>query len=66
MKLYYTFRKLFQHWHYVHNEQSNIKIRCEHGPLCGAIDSTFAGYKGPIYKEHKDLSDENLCEKLYQ
>ncbi len=65
-KLYYTFRKLFQHLQYVHNEQSNFKIRCEHGLLRGEIYSTLAGYKGHIYREHKDLSDEYLSEELYQ
>ncbi len=58
--------KLFQHLHYVHNEQPNFKIRCELRPLCGAKYSTFAGYKVHIYREHKDLSDEDLSEKLYQ
>ncbi len=66
VKVYYTLRKLFQHLHYVYNEQSNFKIQCKHGALCGAIYSTYAGYKCRIYREHKDFPHEELCEELYQ
>jgi hypothetical protein len=65
-KPYYTFRKLFRHLQYVHNGQSSFKIRCELGPLCGTIYSTFAGYKTHIYREHKALFNEDLCEEELQ
>ncbi|CAM4807706.1 unnamed protein product [Rotaria magnacalcarata] len=61
-----TFRKLFQHLQYVHNGQSNFKIRCELGTLCGTIYSTFNAYKTHIYREHLNLLDENLCRQPIQ
>lgn len=61
-----TFRKLFQHLQYVHNGQSNFKIRCELGPLCGTIYSTFSAYKTHIYREHLDLLNEDLCRQSMQ
>ncbi|CAF2112263.1 unnamed protein product [Rotaria magnacalcarata] len=61
-----TFRKLFQHLQYVHNGQSNFKIRCELGTLCGTIYSTFNAYKTHIYREHLNLLDENLCRQSIQ
>jgi hypothetical protein len=60
------YRELFRHLQYVHNEQSDFKIRCELGPLCGRIYSTFAGYKAHIYREHIDLLDKDLCKKKYR
>jgi hypothetical protein len=65
-KPYYTFRKLFQHLRYAHSGQSNFKIRCELDSLCGTIYSTFAGYKAHIYREHKALLNEDLCEEETQ
>ncbi len=65
-KPYYKFRELFKHLQYLQNEQSNFKVRCELRPLCGTIYSTFMGYKGHIYREHKDFLNEDLYEKQMQ
>lgn len=54
------FRELFKHIQYAHNGQLDFKIRCELGPLCGSIYSSFSGYKGHIYREHTDLLNEDL------
>ncbi|CAF4094505.1 unnamed protein product [Rotaria magnacalcarata] len=53
-----TFRKLFKHLQYVHIGEANFKIRCELGPLCGTLYSTFASYKTHIYREHADILEE--------
>ncbi len=50
----------------MHNGQSDFKIRCELGPLCGRIYSNFAGYKAHIYREHIDLLDKDLCKQEIQ
>jgi hypothetical protein len=63
---YWEYRELFRHLQYVHNGQSEFKIRCELGPLCGRIYSTFAGYKAHIYREHTDLLDKDLCKQGIQ
>ncbi|CAF3760072.1 unnamed protein product [Rotaria sp. Silwood1] len=63
---YPTFRKLFQHLQYVHNGQSNFKVRCELGPLCGTRYTNFKAYKAHVYREHVNLLDEDLCKQEVQ
>ncbi|CAF4156015.1 unnamed protein product, partial [Adineta steineri] len=54
------------HIWYVHNGQLDFKVRCELGPLCGRIYSTFPAYKGHIYRQHVDLLNEDLYRKEVQ
>ncbi|CAF4196456.1 unnamed protein product, partial [Adineta steineri] len=65
-KPYYEFAELFKHIQYVHNGQLDFKVRCELGPLCGRIYSTFAGYKSHIYRQHVDLLNKDLNRKEVQ
>ncbi|CAF1322994.1 unnamed protein product [Adineta steineri] len=65
-KPYYEFAELFKHIQYVHNGQLDFKVRCELGPLCGRVYSTFAGYKSHIYREHADLLNKDLYRKEMQ
>ncbi|CAF4089530.1 unnamed protein product [Rotaria magnacalcarata] len=52
-----------KHLQFVHNGQSDFKVRCELGPLCGNTYSTFTGYKTHIYREHTDLLDNASCKQ---
>ncbi|CAF3814214.1 unnamed protein product [Adineta steineri] len=65
-KPYCKFIDLFKHIQYVHNGQLDFKVRCELAPLCGRIYSTFAAYKGHIYRQHVDLLNEDLYRKEVQ
>ncbi|CAF2114746.1 unnamed protein product [Rotaria magnacalcarata] len=58
-----TFRKLFTQLQHIHNGKAHLKIRCELGPLCGTIYSTFASYKTHIYREHVDILEEIIYQE---
>ncbi|CAF4338949.1 unnamed protein product, partial [Rotaria magnacalcarata] len=48
---------------HIHNGKAHLKIRCELGPLCGTIYSTFASYKTHIYREHVDILEEIIYQE---
>lgn len=52
---YCVFRELFRHIQYVHN-----------GQLWTSVFYFFYGYKSHVYREHKDLIDENAYKHRIQ